>query len=57
MKRAVGPDCMVLSETHQTESVNDEEIEIEDYDHYYLLSVSSRTGGGLLYYILESIAR
>ena len=53
--RAVGPDFMVLSETRQTEAINDEEIKLEDYDHYYLLSGSSRTGGS--YYILESIGR
>ena len=41
---------MVLSETHQTEAVNDEAIEIEDYDHYYLLSGSSRTGELILYF-------
>ena len=32
--RAVGLDFMVLLETHQTEAVNDEEIEIEECDHY-----------------------
>ena len=41
---------MVLLETHQTEAVNDEEIEIDDYNHYYLLSGSSRTGGLILYF-------
>ena len=42
---AVRPDFMVLSETHQTEAVSDEEIEIVDYHHYYLLLDSSRTRG------------
>ena len=52
---AVRPDFMVLSETHQTEAVSGEEIEIVDYDNYSLLSGSPRNGGS--YYILESIGR
>ena len=43
---------MVLSETHQTQALNDDKY---NYDHYYLLSGSYRTGGS--FYILESIGR
>ena len=45
-------DVMVLSETHQTQALNDDKY---NYDHYYLLSGSYRTGGS--FYILESIGR
>ena len=47
---AVRLDFMVLSETHQTEAVSTEKIEIVYYDHYYLPSGSSRTGGFILYF-------
>lgn len=44
------PEFIILSETHQTEEIDESEIEIDHYDHYSTLSNSSRTGGIIAYF-------
>lgn len=43
------PEFIVLSETHLTKSINDEEIALKNYNNISSLSNSNRTGGVTLY--------
>lgn len=44
------PDFIILSETHMTENVNEQEINLENYNNILALSNSSRTGGVIIYF-------
>lgn len=43
------PDYIILSETHLTKDIEENEIRIKNYDQYTTLSNSSRTGGVIIY--------
>lgn len=43
------PDFIVLTETHLTTEIEEQEIRLQDYDNYITYSNSTRTGGIIIY--------
>lgn len=44
------PDFIVLTETHLTTEIEEQEIRLQDYDNYITYSNSTRTGGIIIYF-------
>lgn len=44
------PDYIILSETHLTKNIGEQEYQLAEYDHYATLSNSTRTGGVIVYF-------
>lgn len=47
------PKFIILSETHMTEQVHENEISLNGYNQLTSVSISTRTGGVIIYYKLE----